>query len=215
MVIKNKKLEELLAKHDLLDDNCREIFLTLLAYGNIRHNKLMITLKKLDVKITRPTLDTHLKHLVDSGLVECKTAFQSSEYALIKEIYEFLRPLSREEIKQWLDLGHDKGLPEKLKPLKIDREEFYKTFSDQALDKMVSDDVNSVLGQNLFELKSFVMYDLKLDKFEGDSAFWKLVGNPIYRMHEKTIARKCRDSSRYREAFFSKMDLMVKEFKNK
>ncbi len=46
-----------------------------------------------------------------------------------------------------------------------------------------------------------IKYDLKMDKDESNAAFWKFIGNPLYRMHEKAIAGKCRDSERYRKSY--------------
>src|SRR5665647_2418080 len=135
MVTKDKKTKELFAKHDALDDNCKEIFFTLLVYGGLRHNRLMNSLKQLGIKISRPTLDTHLKHLVETGLVECKTAFQSSEYALTKDIYELMRPLNMEEIKKHLEFEkeNEKKLPKRFRRLNITSKEFYASFSDERI----------------------------------------------------------------------------------
>src|ERR1035437_6216185 len=180
MTIKEKKSEELLAKHSALDENCKDIFFALLVYGSLRHNKIMNTLKQLNTKMSRPTLDTHLKHLIESGLVECKTAFQSSEYSLIKDIYELMRPLNFEEIKAQLELekANEKNLPEGLRRLNISGKEFYASFSDERIDKMVDTDIEYLFVENLLELKELVAYELSLEEFDSDDVFWKLVGNP-------------------------------------
>ena len=163
MGIKDKELADLLAKHDFLDGNCREIFLTLLAYGSLRHNELIRKIKQLGIKMERPTLDTHLNHLVDAGLVNCETSFQFSEYALTKEINAFLGTLPQEEIKKWLDYGKQiEHLPKHLQTIKFDRKEYFKKLTDEQIDKIVSDDLNNALGRNLHELKNFVEYDLNL-----------------------------------------------------
>jgi hypothetical protein len=47
---------------------------------------------------------------------------------------------------------------------------------------------------------------LKIDENESDAEFWRFVGNPLYRILEKSIADKCRDSVRYRMKFFEKLD---------
>jgi len=57
-----------------------------------------------------------------------------------------------------------------------------------------------------------INYDLKMDKDESNAAFWKFFGNPTYRMHEKTIANRCRDSQRYRKQLFEKMDTLSVQF---
>jgi DNA-binding HxlR family transcriptional regulator len=216
MVTKDKKSEDLLAKHEALDDNCKEIFFTLLVYGSLRHNKLMSFLKQLDIKISRPTLDTHLKHLLESGLVECKTAFQSSEYKLTSDIYELMRPLNLEEIKQHLEREkeEEKKLPKGLQRLNITREELYATFSDEKINDLVEKDVEYLLVSNLLELKEVVIFDLN-HKFDSNEVFWKLIGNPMYRMLEKSIANKCRDCPRYKEKLFNKVQEFETQFNAK
>ncbi|MCW4019375.1 MAG: hypothetical protein NWF00_11975 [Candidatus Bathyarchaeota archaeon] len=214
MNAKDKKLEELLAKHDALDNNCRQIFLTLLAYKSLRHNELMRTLKKLGIKMERPTLDSHLKHLVDSGLAEVKTAFQFSSYTINKDVKTFLGPLSQEEVQKWLEKRNE-FVPKYLQVTKFDRKEHFKKLTDNQLEKMVGNDLKNVLESNLYELKNLVEYDLNLSKFDDDSAFWKFIGNPIYRMHEKSLVEKCRDSPEYKKKLFSKIELMMKEFRSK
>jgi len=216
MVTKDKKTKELFAKHDALDDNCKEIFFTLLVYGGLRHNRLMNSLKQLGIKISRPTLDTHLKHLVESGLVECKTAFQSSEYALTKDIYELMRPLNMKEIKQHLEFEkeNEKNLSKGLRRLNITRKEFLANFSDERINDLVEKDMAYLLVSSILELKETVTFDLSRN-FNSDEAFWKLVGNPMYRMLEKSIAMKCRDSPRYKEKLFSRLNSVIQEFRNK
>jgi DNA-binding HxlR family transcriptional regulator len=217
MAIKDMKSEELLAKHSALDENCKDTFFALLVYGGLRHNKIMNALKQLNTKMSRPTLDTHLKHLVESGLVECKTAFQSSEYSLIKDIYELMRPLNMEEIKQHLESEkeNEKYLPVGLRRLNISSKEFYANFSDERIDDLVNKDVEYLLVSSILELKELVAYELSLEEFDNDDVFWKLVGNPMYRMHEKSIAKKCRDCPHYKEKLFSKIEAMRTEFDNK
>lgn len=217
MTIKDNKSEELLAKHSALDENCKHIFLVLLVYGCLRHNKILNALKQLNTKMSRPTLDTHLKHLVESGLVECKTAFQSSEYSLIKDIYELMRPRNMEEIKQHFELEkeNEKYLPVGLRRLNISRKEFYASFSDERIDDLVNKDVEYLLVSSFLELKELVAYELSLEEFDSDDVFWKLVGNPMYRMLEKSIAGKSRDCPRYKEKLFGKIEAMRTEFDNK
>jgi len=74
------------------------------------------------------------------------------------------------------------------------------------LDEAIDKDLNTMLAHNLFELKTFVNYDLKLDRPERDVLFWNFVGNPLYRMMEKGIVENCRNSERYHIRLFEKMD---------
>lgn len=79
---------------------------------------------------------------------------------------------------------------------------------------MVIDDLSDTLGLSLFELKTFIGYDLKVNRFKSNADFWNFVGNPLYRMHEKSIAEKCRDSESYRRLLFEKIDVLIEELRS-
>jgi DNA-binding HxlR family transcriptional regulator len=206
---RDKILDELLEKHAALDDICREIFLTLWAYKKLRFNELLRALKKLGIKITQPTLTDHLQHLIEKRIVE-----KEDGYSLREDINSVLHP-SQEELREWLEVFlNDKNLPERLRPLKITGKEFYSLLTDNEVDRMAVKDLADTLSLNLHELKSFVNYDLEIGKFESDAAFWKFVGNPMYRMHEKTIVEKCRNSEKYMNSLFEKIDVFIDEFRS-
>ena len=61
---------------------------------------------------------------------------------------------------------------------------------------------------------NFINYDLELEKFESDAAFWKFVGNPIHRMREKSIVERCRASNEYKRKLFEKIDLLISELRS-
>ena len=211
----NRKIDEIIEKQKLLDDVCKEIYLTLLAYRKLRHNELLRTLNKLEVKITKPTLKEHLKHLIDLQLIERKEeGFQNVSYTLTKEI-DSLMHVSTEDLKKWLEAtSRNENLPDMLKPLKLTPEELYKRFSTEQLDKMAINDLSNILTRNLFELKTFVDYDLKIDKFQSNSDFWDFVGNPLYRLGEKSVAEKCRDSDEYKQLLFEKIELLIESLRS-
>ena len=211
---REKTLDDVEKKYAGLDDACSEIFVTLLAYKRLRFNPLLATLKKLGMKITQPTLKDHLDHLLEKGLIDCKRGFQRASYGLTDEIASLLE-VSEEDLKNWVELHRDRAdLPEMLKPLKLSRKELLERFSEEQLEKMVINDLNDTIGLNLFELKTFIDYDLKGDKFKSNADFWKFVGNPMYRMHERTVAENCRDSERYRRLLFEKIDVLVDELRS-
>jgi CRISPR/Cas system-associated endonuclease/helicase Cas3 len=80
------------------------------------------------------------------------------------------------------------------------------------LDEAIDKDLHTVLAQNLFELKTFINYDLRLDKPESDAVFWNFMGNPLYRLVERSIVENCR-SKKYRERFFEKINALIKEIR--
>ena len=65
----------------------------------------------------------------------------------------------------------------------------------------------------MFELKSFINYDLKLEKTQSDAEFWGLVGNPLYRILEKSLVEKCRNSEEYRKMLFENIDILIAELR--
>ena len=86
--------------------------------------------------------------------------------------------------------------------------------SEEQLDKNIDRDLTRVLSLNLYELKNVIQYDLKLDKKESALLFWKLIGNPMYRMLETSIAENCRASERYRKTLFEKITFLINKQKN-
>ena len=118
-------------------------------------------------------------------------------------------------MKAWLeDFIEGKNLPKKFRLLKpFDAKEYYSKLSEKELDEETDKDLNTVLTQNLFELKTFINYDLKLDKPERDAVFWNFVGNPLYRMLEKSIVEDCRNSKEYQKKLFEKIDILINELR--
>jgi DNA-binding transcriptional ArsR family regulator len=219
-MVTKEETDEIWAKYDALDSSCKDVVLALQIRGPLRHNRLIHALKQLDIKMSRPTLDSHLKHLLESGLVECKEAFQSSEYSLTKGIYELIRPATHEEIKKQLDLDlkNQKLLPKRLREYRLSarkRREIFERYSDEQIDEMAKKDMEYLVVSSLLELREFTVYDLSLKKCEDDTAFWKLIGNPFYRMHEKSIVENCRDCPRYKERLFSRIEQLYEEFNEK
>lgn len=211
---RNKKINELIRKHKELDDTCVEIFFTLMAYKRMRFNELHRCLKKFGTDISKPSLVDHLNHLKKQKLISRRREdFQSVSYGLTDEI-DSLLTVPEEDIKEWFEnVIEEKSLPKKLRLLQpFDPKEYYDRFSDKQLDEAIDKDLHTVLAQNLFELKTFVDYDLRLDRPENDSVFWDFVANPLYRMIEKSIVENCR-SKKYRERFFEKIDALIKELR--
>jgi len=212
--IRDKKIDEILKKHKELDDTCVEIFFTLMAYKRLRFNDLHRTLKKFGPEISKPSLIEHLKHLKKQKLISRKReGFQNVSYGLTDEINSLLN-IPEEHIKKWVErFIEGKNLPKKFRLLPFDTKEYYDRLSEKQLDERIDKDLNRVLTQNLFELKTFIKYDLRLDKPERDAVFWKFVGNPLYRMLEKFIAEDCRNSEKYQKRLFEKIDLLINELR--
>jgi DNA-binding HxlR family transcriptional regulator len=211
---RDKILDELIEKQVEFDDICNQVFFTLLAYEKLRFNQLLRTLKKLGIRITQPTLTEHLSHLTEKGLIEKEEGFQKASYSLREGINSVMH-LSQEDLKEWLEVFHNGGnLPIHLRPLKITRKQLYSMLTDNEMDRMTVKDLADTLSLSLHELKTFIDYDLAIGKFESDAAFWKFVGNPLYRMHERSMVEKCRESERYRKLLFEKIDVLTGELRS-
>lgn len=211
--VRDQKVDTLIEKHRKLDDICREIFFILMAYKRLRFNQLHRTLKKFGTSISKPSLIDHLKHLKKQKLISRKReGFQNVSYGLTDEIHSLL-DVPEEDIKEWIENSMEgKNLPKELRPLPFDAKEYYDRLSEKQLDEMIYKDLNTVLAQNLYELKAFINYDLKVDKPERYTVFWTFVGNPLYRMLEKSLVENCR-SEKYRKKLFEKMDALIDELR--
>jgi len=212
--VRDQKIDELIKKHKELDDICVEIIFTLMAYKRLRFNQLHKYLKKFGTGISKPSLIDHLNHLKKQKLISRKhEGFQNVSYGLTDEINSLLT-IPEEDIKKWVEnFTEGKNLPKKLRLLTFDAKEYYGKLSEKQLDEAIDKDLNRVLTQNLFELKTFINYDLKLDKPERDAVFWNFVGNPLYRMLEKSIEENCRNSEKYRKKLFEKIDALINELR--
>jgi DNA-binding HxlR family transcriptional regulator len=211
--IHDQKIDEILKKHAQLDDICREIFLTLQAYKRLRFKELQRHLKKFGADLSNQTLTNHLKHLKKQKLISCKRGFQNASYCLTDQINSLLNP-PEEDLKEWIEtLEEDEKLPEDLRPEPFYSKDYYGRLSEKQLEEKTDKDINRVLTHNLFELKTFINYDLQLRWAESDVMFWNFVGNPLYRMSEKTIVEDCRNSEQYWKKLFEKLDILISKIR--
>jgi DNA-binding HxlR family transcriptional regulator len=212
--IHDKKIDEIERKYMQLDDVCREIFLTLQAYRRLRFNELQRFLKKFGTDISNQSLIDHLKHLMKVKLISSKKGFQYASYGLTDEVLSLLNP-PEEDLKEWLVAATEEGeraLPEDLKSKPFYAKDFFSKLSDRELEEQIDKDIQRVITHNLFELKTLIDYDLKLDRPESNRQFWTFIGNPLYRMTESQIAENCR-SDRYREKLFEKIDVLIDDLR--
>jgi DNA-binding HxlR family transcriptional regulator len=206
----DQKINEIMKKHKELDDICVEIFLTLWAYKRLRFNELHRYLKMFGTDISKPSLVEHLEHLKKQKLINRKQEdFQHVSYGFTDEISSLLI-IPDEDIRRWVEktLEEEKRLPKKFRLLQIDTKEIYDKMSEDQLNEATYKDLNDVLIQNLFELKTFINYDLRLDKPETDAMFWNFAGNPLYRILEKRIVENCH-SEKYQNKLFEKIDALI------
>ena len=208
---RDKRIDEISNKMFEIDDICHEIFFTLMAYKKLRFNELHRYLKKFGTDISKPALIEHLKHLIKQKLIKRKReGFQNVSYSLTEEIRSLLE-VSPEDLKKWLE-DFENAIKRSPHLTIVDEKEYYEKLPEKELDLQIDSDLKSNFCLNLHELKNMINYDLKMDKDESIAAFWKFFGNPLFRMHEKTIAQRCRDSEWYRKKLFEKMDILSVQF---
>jgi hypothetical protein len=110
------------------------------------------------------------------------------------------------------------GLPPRPRWKRFDAKEFYEKMPEKALEREIDRDIQEALLGNLYELKAVVDYDLELEskdfKSESDADFWKFIGNPLYRLFEKSVAQNCRISDRYAKKFFEKIDSRIRKLES-
>jgi DNA-binding HxlR family transcriptional regulator len=212
---RDKKLDELELLTLELDDICHEIWFTLMAYKRLRFNDLHRYLKKFGTDISKPALIDHLNHLKKLKVITRKHEKQQGiSYGLTDEINQ-LMGVNPEDIATWLErFEHNENLPDALRTIKFDEGEFLESMTEQELDQETDKALRDTLAMSLFEFKNFIDYDVKIDSNESNAVFWKFVGNPMYRMHEKSVAEDCRASEKYKKSLFEKIDLLIEELRS-
>lgn len=141
-------------------------------------------------------------------------SFQTVTYGLTEEIYSLIH-VSQRNIAEWLGVFEkNENLPAKLRPIRLDMKEYYNKMTEKQLDQETGSDLKNALALNLFELKTMIDYDLKIDKHESDADFWKFIGNPLCRMYERSVAEKCRKSDKYRKQLFKQMDTLIDQLRH-
>jgi len=207
---RNKIIDKLTRKAIQLDDICSSIYVVLLAKKSLRFNELYRSVIKLNPKqssgkpfVSRPSFNDHLKHLTKQKLVIAKKkGKQNVTYTLNKETMSIFSDDSA-DITGWIEfLEKELG--------SFNAKEHYKKLTEKELEQEINRDLNEVMKVNLHELKAFVNYGLKTDESETDAEFWRFIGNPLYRILEKSIAEKCRNSIEYRKKLFDKLEFLLK-----
>ena len=90
--------------------------------------------------------------------------------------------------------------------MKSGAKNYYNYSAEEQIEKAIDSELNQVFKYFLEELKKYIQHDLRLDKKkERDECFWKIIGNPLYRILEKRIAEDYRtneDKNRLFEKIF-------------
>lgn len=200
------KIIDVLAKKALhLDDICWEILFTLMAKKELRTNQLYWSVIRFSSDISKPTFHDHLKHLVTQGFIERKEEDpQNITYGLTKETQ--LAIDGPQNVPEMMAIIQNN---EFLKP--VDAGEEYRKLTEKELDQHVDNDIHRILSLYLHELKAYVQYELKTSETMTNRDFWRFVGNPMYRMLERSILEDCRHSEEYKKKLFEKGEGLISE----
>jgi DNA-binding HxlR family transcriptional regulator len=200
------KIMDVLAKKALhLDDVCWEILFTLMAKKELRTNQWYRSVIRFSSDISKPTFHDHLKHLITQGFIERKEEDpQNVTYGLTKETQLAIDgPQNMSEVMSILE---DNGLSQP-----FDAEVEYRKLTEKELDQRVDNDMRRILSLYLHELQAYVQYELKTSENMTNRDFWIFIGNPMYRMLERSILEDCRHSERYKGKLFGKIETLISE----
>jgi len=117
--------------------------------------------------------------------------------------------LSKEDLKSFFSLEKQNVLPSKFRTERYDEEQYLCKLYEQELDEETDKDLHDVLNLNLLEFKLSIDNDLQLKDGEDDQAFSTFFVNPMYRLHLKEAAEKCRSNEKYKQMLFDKIDLLI------
>jgi|GEM_PF-3282382 DNA-binding transcriptional ArsR family regulator len=211
---RDRKIDKLTKRAIEMDDICSAIYLVLILKKSLRFNELyrsVIRLNPLQSSglpfVSRPSFNEHLRHLTKQKLVIAeKKGKQNVTYSLNKDAMSIFN-INSETGSDWIqDL--EKRFPD-LEPVNL--KEHYAKLTQKGLEQEIERDVFEILKVNLLELKSYVNYELRIDETVSDAEFWKFIGNPMYRVLEKSVAENCRQSMEYKKKFFEKIDLFIEK----
>ena len=165
-------------------------------------------------EITHKVLSKHLKHLEGKNLVKrTEQDFQYVTYALSDKFRNVVR-LSIDDVKMYLGIGQDEGLPPELQPLKITRKEFLDSLTEAEIDNETDRDLHDIMSLNLWELKLSIDSDLLLKEGESDDSFWLYFVKPTYRIQMERASEKCRFNDEYRKVLFEKIDCLINQLRS-
>jgi hypothetical protein len=98
-----------------------------------------------------------------------------------------------------------------LKP--VDGKEEFRKLAEKELDQHIDRDIHRILSLSLHELKAYVQYELKTSETMSKRDFWRFIGNPVYRMLERSVLEDCRRSEEYKKKLHEKIDGLINEIR--
>jgi len=214
---RDKTIDRIMKKVHNLDDVCVSIYLALSLRGQLRYNELFRTVNRLNPNqdsgkpfISKPTFAEHINHLLKHKLI---TRIEKGKQNTILSLSKHELVILNEIMSASFDSEYFEDFFKKYPEFEIiDSKQYYAKLSQDKLKEEVSRDISLILKTILSTLKAVVNHDLK-SKIQDNADFWNFVGDPLYRMLEKGIAEKCRESVDYRTAFFEEVELILKKKK--
>ena len=186
-----------------LDSYCSEIMLILFAKGKMRTNELYRTLRKLNVRLSKPSLVDHLRHLTKKNLV-----------------------IRRKEGKQFItyERNDERFLSTKEQDEKVRTifDDLFRQGETKKFDLPVHDDANadlySFVQMLLVDLQRRLLFRsiLKL-KLEDPRQYIEFLvfGNPFFQARENELVANSLKDEKYQDELFSKIEELIEEMKKR
>ena len=188
------------------DEYCLHIIMTLLAHKKLRFNELYNALRHHNLKLSRPTLVSHLKHLAKKRwILRRQEDVQWVTYELTEEKAKSLEqaiPEVREQLTRLNELSESEGT--RIVPLNLSLEET----ADLKL--------RSVISMYLEELKREITLRsvMKISgKTVGKDVDFLLFSRPFHRRMAKGLINHCLEEEEFRKRVSQKIDELHKKIK--
>lgn len=165
-----------------LDEYCSKILVVLLLKKEAHFNELFRLVNKKGKKISRPTFNTHLKHLIEAGYVtRTPDKGQLVLYSLNLE-----------------KIGNSKETADRVKRITRTEYETKKEFFALSEEKQVNIVLHFFTQRKLYEIKAGIEHLLDPDSFEKWLG-WKFWSHPILERVSLWMIKKCVEDEDYRK----------------
>ena len=183
-----------------LDEYCRKILIFFLLEQQEAHFNELHRLIKKNLKLkkfSKPTFNTHLKHLIEAGYVKrIPDKGQLVTYSLNLE-----------------KIGKMKEYSERVKKIAKYQSENQKEFFSLPEKRQVNLALGFLVYRKLHEIQAGIEYQLDPENFEK----WFVMGfyrHPILEQVTAWIIKKCVQDERYRKKILKIIDDVLEEYEN-
>jgi len=180
--------------NELMDETCYHIFSVLLIRNSLRFNELHKTLNELGVKMSKPTLSDHLKHLLKKKIV----------VRTVEEAQNVTYKINQKEFEKFE--GFIENATKRLREVEKEKETLYSLPPDEQLEEVIR--LNAVY--KLDEIKTRINYSLykKMD----DGLLLMSFKSDYFKRGELWVIDKCINDEAYRSLVLKKIEELSSRF---